>query len=402
MTAGLSCCVSSLLLGGCETARRRIPGRRGRIIVDSRIEDALARAVELGEEGIQVAAFLGDELIVDAWAGSADPPNGRAVDGETLFPVFSVTKGYTAVALHVLAERGLIDYDAPVAKYWPEFAANGKGATTVRHVLMHRSGIPMMPVGVTPELMCDWDWMVREIANLTPVFEPGTTNAYHTLVFGWIVAEIVRRVDPANRPFGQFFQEEVCAPLGINDLYMGVPDTKFDRVARLVADWEPKPYRHPLLESGMPVAISAAPPVHNRHDVWRACLPGSGAIANARSSARLFAMLANGGEFNGTRLLSEASVRSFLQPRDNVQDKDRVYNYVAYVGVGGLWVQHDLLDRPNTLHHAGAGGSIGWAELDSRLSVAICHNKMRPVFTADPATDPCRPIIDAVHAVAGC
>jgi CubicO group peptidase (beta-lactamase class C family) len=154
----------------------------------------------MGEVGIQVAAYLGEELVVDAWTGVADTVTGRPVEGSTPFPVFSVTKAVTATALHIQAERGLVDYNAPVGAYWPEYAANGKGKTTVRDGLMHRGGIPQMPEGVTPELMCDCDWMVHQIETYNPWFEPGTTNAYHVLVWGWLIGEIVRRTDPTHRP----------------------------------------------------------------------------------------------------------------------------------------------------------------------------------------------------------
>ena len=116
---------------------------------------------ERGEIGLQVAAYLHGKLAVDVWGGLADDITGRVVDGDTIFPVFSVIKAVTAVALHIQAERGYVDYYAPVAQYWPEFGAHGKDRGTVYDVLTHRIGVPLMPVGVTPELMCDWDWMVN-------------------------------------------------------------------------------------------------------------------------------------------------------------------------------------------------------------------------------------------------
>jgi CubicO group peptidase (beta-lactamase class C family) len=142
--------------------------------MDAPIADALARAAAMGEIAVQVAAYLGPELIVDAWTGLADPSARRPADGDTLFPVFSVTKAATAVALHVQAERGLVDYDAPVARYWPEYAAKGKDAITVRHLLTHRSGVPQMPADVTAERLGDWDWMVGQLAAVELVFPPGT------------------------------------------------------------------------------------------------------------------------------------------------------------------------------------------------------------------------------------
>jgi CubicO group peptidase (beta-lactamase class C family) len=375
------------------------------MISDPRIDRALEQALEAGELGVQVAAYLGEELIVNTWAGVADATTGRAVEATTLFAVFSVTKAVTATALHIQAERGLLEYDAHVADYWPEYAANGKATTTVRDALMHRAGIPQMPEGVTPERMCDWEWMVRQIENFEPWFEPGTTNAYHVLVWGWLIGELVRRTDPAQRPLEAFVQSEICEPLGIEDLYVGLPASEHQRVAPVYADWEPQADPEPLKERAMPLAVSPAPPVHNRPDVWQACIPGAGGIMTAHSCARLFALLANGGELDGVRLFSEARVRSFTQPRDDVEAIDRVNGVPCYVGAGGYWVGGTLPpeipadgSRPSIIHHAGAGQSVGWADLDTKLAVALCHNKMQPL-TADPVSGPLLPIAEAIRAV---
>ena len=157
------------------------------------VQQALDYATrEGGEIGVQVAAYLDGKLVVDAWSGVADPATGRRVDGETLFNVFSVTKAVAVTALHILADRGHIEYDAPVARYWPEYGVHGKQRTTVRDVLTHRACVPQMPDGMTPERMCDWQWMTDAIAGLTPLAEPGTKTLYLSMTFGWIVGELVR------------------------------------------------------------------------------------------------------------------------------------------------------------------------------------------------------------------
>ncbi len=157
----------------------------------------------------------------------------------------------------------------------------------------------------------------------------------------------------------------------------------------------------------MPIKVYPAPPVHNRHDVWQACDPGAGGIMNARSCARFFAMLANGGQFNGVRLLSEERVRSFTQPRDDSYTPDAVLTRVAWVGVSGYWLggpsppAHPVVGtNPNVLCHASIGGSIGWADLDARLSVAICHNWMHRSGATYRSRNPFIPIVAAVRAVA--
>ena len=199
-------------------------------------QQAIDAAIREGEVGIQFAVYKAGKLVVDVWGGLADDTTGRKVDADTLFNVFSVTKAITATALHIQADRGLVSYDAPIAQYWPEFAAHGKGKATVRDALSHRTGVPQMPDGVTPAQMADYDWMVARMADMKPLFEPGTTNAYHSYTWGWIVAEVVRRTDPKKRPFREFVQDEIVRPLGIKDLWLGIPAAAEPRVARMTND----------------------------------------------------------------------------------------------------------------------------------------------------------------------
>jgi CubicO group peptidase (beta-lactamase class C family) len=374
------------------------------------VQKALDAAIaEGGEIGLQVAAYLNGELVLDVWGGLADETTGRKVDSETLFPVFSVTKAVTATALHIQAERGLVDYEKPIAYYWAEFAAQGKDKATIRDALTHRTGIPMMPEGVTPEQMCDWDWMVKRLAQMKPVFEPGTTSAYHSYTFGWIIAECVRRTDPKQRDFGRFVQEEVCAPLGIDSLWIGIPPAVEPRVAKLTNMPAPvpgTPAPGPLRLGSIPAQVGVIQQVFGRSDVRRACIPGAGGIMNARSEARFFAMLANGGELNGVRLLSEAQIASFSRPRPNPGEIDQVLARVVNLGIGGFHLGGEsppappVIGRnPHTISHPGAGGSIGWADPDARLAVAICHNRMFDVQT--PEGNPLQPIGEAVRKALG-
>jgi CubicO group peptidase (beta-lactamase class C family) len=341
---------------------------------------------EKGEIGLQVAAYLDGKPVVDAWGGVADLTTGRRVNRDTLFPVFSVVKAVTAIALHIQAERGLIEYEAPIARYWPEFAANGKGNATIRDALSHRLGIPQMPSGVTPSLMSNYGWMVEQLAQLKPQFTPGTANAYMCYTFGWVIAECVRRTDPQRRPFGAFVQQEICVPLQIDDLWVGIPDELEFRVARLIdAPNRPLPQDSPIF-AAIPPEVATKEEIFGRSDVRRACIPGANGIMKARSAARLFAMLANGGELDGVRLLSQQRVESFSIPRPDSDTPDHVLGYPARVGTAGFWlggadtVAEDpcqLVGRnPRTICHPGAGGSIAWANPDARLAVAICHNRM--------------------------
>ena len=377
-------------------------------LTDDRLEKAILQAQSDGEDGIGVAAYLGDELILNTWSGYADTNGQRAVDESTLFQVFSVTKALTATALHVQAERGLIDYDLPIARYWPEFGIRGKHRVTVRDALSHRAGIPQMPTGVTPELMFDWDWMIRQIEQYRPWFPPGTVNCYHVLVWGWLIGELIQQTDPKGRSVASLIQEEVCQPLGITDFHLPLPASEVDRVTTLAADWVPTLDTDHLRDAAQPVAVAAAPPVHNRPDTWQSCLPGAGGIANAESVARLFALLAQRGTFRGVRLLSVDRVESFRIPREETDHPDLMFEAPAWIGQGGYWVGGDLRRRipsdgthPDILNQPGAGGSTGWAELDTGLAVAICHNRQFVVDRKDPNfTARLTPIADAVREIA--
>lgn len=371
------------------------------------MDAAIERALRLGEVGVQVAVYHQGRLLVDTWAGLADADDKRPVTGETLFPVFSVTKSFTAVACHIQADRGLIDYDAPIARYWPEFGANGKDRITVRHVLSHRSGVPQMPLGVTVETMCDWDWMIRHIEQMEPLFPADSQSSYQAFIFGWYIGEIVRRTDPARRPINQFIAEEICAPLGIGNFHLGLDAPQEPRVATLtnvafggqasaddtgsvslttaVAPSHSRASEDvaPYLGLAIPSAVATGPANFNRQDVHAAVLPGAGGIADARSVARLYAMLACMGELDGVRILSEHTVRGLTKLRKDPFAIDRVVGRVAIVGEGGFWLGSDhpggeaaIGTASSILCHPGAGGSIAWGDTANGLAVAICHNRM--------------------------
>jgi CubicO group peptidase (beta-lactamase class C family) len=380
------------------------------------VKEAVDVAIsERGEVGLQVAAYLDGDLVVDVWGDLADETTGRKVDADTLFPVFSVTKAVTAVALHIQAERGLVNYAMPIAHYWPEFGAHGKDRGTVYDALTHRLGVPIMPLGVTPELMCDWDWMVQGIADMTPLFEPGTKAAYMSYTFGWVIGEIVQRTDPKHRPFGTFVQEEICQPLGIGSLWIGIPHEVEPRVAKLT-NMPPIPPGAPGMAPGalsplaIPPQVGTTEEVFGRPDVRRACIPGAGGIMNARSAARFFAMLAQEGELDGVRLLSKERVRLFSVPRPPC-DYDYVQGVPHNGSIGGFHLVAPIGNAPpplsmvpagrnlRTFGHPGAGGSIGWADPHTRLAVAITHNRM---FRATrPEENPFMPIGQAVRKALG-
>ncbi|GAC1438072.1 MAG: serine hydrolase domain-containing protein [Chloroflexota bacterium] len=339
------------------------------------------------EQGLQVAAYHHGALVVDAWSGVADPATGRRVDGDTLFTVFSTTKGITATVIHLLADRGLLDYDVPIARYWPEFAARGKERVTLRQALTHTSCIPQVPAGVTPEAMCDWDGMCRATADLTPLWEPGTVSCYHAFTYGWILGEVARRVD--GRPFDQIVREEICAPLGITSLYLGIPDAAEPAVAPMEADpTVPEAPAAALPSSTDPLAPEALwarifPPallplhhVFNRPDVRRACIPAAGGIMNARAVARHYAALASG-EVDGVRLLTARRIAGASAVQTSAPD---VLTGQPWPRSLGYWPMGNPLSPTRggrtVVGHSGAGGSLGLADSTYGFAFGLTKNRM--------------------------
>ena len=370
------------------------------------IEEALEYALSQGEIGVQVAAYSDGELVVDACAGSMEyGADDEPVDRSTVFPIFSVTKAVTATAVHIQAERGFLDYDAPLATYWPEYGTKGKETITIRHVLSHRAGVPQMPLEATPEQMADWDWMIERLADVKPYSAPGTRNTYLSYTFGWLLGEVVRRTDPTHRAFTEFVQEEICEPLGVEAFWMGIPPEVEPRVAKLrrTEHW-PSPEPGTLYNDAVPPNLLFNPDNYNLPVFHQAVIPAAGAIADARSVARIFSLLANRGEVGGVRLLSEERVLACLEPRPDTLGWDEVYERPGNaVGVGGYYLHADqqriISPGPSdrrVLCHPGAGGSIGWADVDARVSIAICHNRM----FVEPPEPPLGPLGDAAYEAA--
>jgi CubicO group peptidase (beta-lactamase class C family) len=370
------------------------------------VKRALETAIkERGEIGLQVCAYLRGALVIDTWAGVADQQTGRPVDGDTLFNVFSVTKGVALTAVHILAERGAFGYDTLVGDLWPEYATNGKEKTTIRHVLTHKAGVPQMPEGITPELMCDWLYMINFLERAKPLFEPGKHNAYHQLTYGWLLSELVRRADSKHRMIDQFVYEEIGKPLNAPDLWIGLPDSQLPRVAKL---WMGDDFDWPagsLFRVSLPLSVNLVPSIYERTDIRRAPLAGAGGIFTARSEARVWAMLANGGELDGVRLLSKERVASFSLPRENPDEPDPVFlGGSVPVGNAGYWLGSPNFPvasakSPRALCHPGMGGSIGWADPDQNLAVAITHNRMFNARSVED--DPLLPIANVVRGSLG-
>ena len=321
------------------------------------------------EIGLQVAAYVDGKLVVDAWAGMADEAKKTPVDGDTMFMLSSTTKGITSTCMHVLVEKHKLSYDLPIVKVWPEFAQNGKGEATLRHALAHQTGVPQTPVGYTPDWLPDWDRMCRGIAALKPLYPIGQRTAYHSLNFGHINGEILRRVD--GRTIAQFLQDEICKPLGINGVYLGVPDKELHRVA-VLTDAPPAPADYDARMVGEPAGSYVAK-VFNRRDVQQASIPGSGGIMSARGLARHYAMLAQWGQLDGVRVLPEARIRAGIELQS--YEWDEVYWIRARRSLGYRRGRDTgPLASEEAFGHVGGGGSFGYADPARRLGIGFTKN----------------------------
>jgi CubicO group peptidase (beta-lactamase class C family) len=348
-------------------------GRPARAVTSA--ENDQVRAVleslvaETPEIGLQVAAYVDGELVIDAWAGMADPDNGKPVDGDTLFMLSSTTKGVTATCMHVCVEKHGLSYDMPIVEVWPEFGAHGKERATLRHALSHQTGVPQTPVGYTPEWLPDWDRMCRGIADLTPMFPIGERTAYHSLNYGYIVGEILRRVD--GRSIAHFLQDEICEPLGIDGAYLGVPDSELDRVA-VLTDGPPAPPEYDARMVGEPAGSRVAE-VFNRREVIQASVPGSGGFFSARGLARHYAMLAEWGELDGVRVLPESRIRAGIELQSF--EWDEIYRIRARRALGyRRGIDTGPLASPEAFGHVGGGGSFGYADPARKLAIGFAKN----------------------------
>jgi CubicO group peptidase (beta-lactamase class C family) len=342
---------------------------------ENEIQRMLDRAVADGSESaVQVAAYLHGELIVDAWAA----PAAQKVDGRSLFPIFSSGKGIAATAVHRLVERGVLSWDKPIAQYWPEFAAEGKGGITLRHALKHTAGLPMMPERCEPAMVSDWDAMCAYLAAAAPLHPPGAHRHYHAITYSWLLGETARRAD--GRDFGRIIDEEVCRPLGIDTLFFGLPDAalpfcfdaeKDPSPAAPAPSSTPPPPPDPVAQRAIPAWVCPLEDWINRADVRRACIPASNGFSNARALARHYAALMGRG-VDGVRLLADATVAAAT-----------FWDAAAEAAVpgGGRWGLGYGLQGPDeepgaVFGHGGYGGSNGFADTRHGLAIGIVKSRM--------------------------
>jgi CubicO group peptidase (beta-lactamase class C family) len=330
------------------------------------VPNALADMLDEGDAGGSVAVFVDGEPVVDVWGGFADADRTVPWERDTIVNVWSVTKTMTALCALVLADRGALDPDAPVARYWPEFGAAGKEKVLVRHLLSHTAGLPDWDGQV--EDLYDWPAATARLAARSPRWEPGTAAGYHSLTQGFLVGEVVRRV--TGRSVGEFLAEEVTGPLGA-DFHIGLPAEHDDRVARTIPptgqgeDYAASAAGNPDgSEAGNGVCVR-----DGNSPAWRrAQIPAASGFGNARSVALVQSLLACGGEVNGVRLLSRAGCDRAGE--EQFHGDDRVLGMPMRWGLGyGLF--------GTTYGWGGWGGSLVMIDPENRLAVAYVTQQMR-------------------------
>ncbi|MFN8545562.1 MAG: serine hydrolase domain-containing protein [Candidatus Binatia bacterium] len=355
---------------------------------------------EHGETGAAVAVAVDGRLVVDVWAGWADPARTRPWQGDTLVNVFSVGKAMAALALLILVERGKVELDAPVARYWPEFAAQGKAGVTVRMLLGHRSGLPAIRRLLPRFAMYDWPLMTAALAAETPWWEPGRQHGYHVNTFGFLVGEVVRRT--SGERLGAFFRREVAGPLGA-EFFFGIGPEYDARIADYLVGDEPPPLgaegdddaRQRLLHRVYlnPPGVSGFGTVNTR--AWRAAeIPSTNGHASARAVARIYSALACGGVVDGIRIVEADTIAQAAAEAS--AGLDAVLARPSRFGLGFQLTQPErpLGTNARSFGHFGAGGSLGFADPDARLAFAYTMNQPGPRWQ-NPRN---RALIDAVYA----
>jgi len=332
--------------------------------------------------GACFAVTLEGEMVVDLWGGYANPEKTRAWEKDTIVNVYSTTKTMMALVALLLADRGELDFDAPVARYWPEFAANGKADVKVSHLMSHASGLSGWKETITTAMLYDWDKATSLLAAQAPFWEPGTAPGYHALTQGYLVGEVVRRI--TGKTLGTVFREEIAEPLGA-DFHIGLPASEDDRVAELIP-----PPAGGGLSDGEQTEVQANMSRNPLIDVaetktraWRGAeIPAGGGTGNARSVALIHTILANGGVAKGKRFMSEAGCRKALELQ--IEGTDLILGMHTRYGMGfGLAGGVVPLPSPNSIYWGGYGGSLIMIDMDARTTIAYAMNKMAGTTSGD-------------------
>ncbi|MFT7651357.1 MAG: CubicO group peptidase (beta-lactamase class C family) [Limisphaerales bacterium] len=348
------------------------------------VEQFLNNFTEKGDVGASYAASLEGEMVVDIWAGHRDAAATEPWQEDTIVNVYSTTKTMAAACALVLADRGLIDFNAPVSDYWPEFAQNGKAHVEVRHFMSHSAGLSGMDEPAKGDAFYDWDFVVDALAKQAPWWEPGAASGYHALTQGHLIGEVVRRV--TGRSLGTFFAEEIAGPLGA-DFHIGTAEEHWPRVGELIPPENSlatqtgedkdsiaaKTFRNPVADA----KASGTPG-------WRlAEIPAANGHGNARSVVRAQTPMANGGKAFGVELLSEQGAARIMD--EQISGKDLVLGVPMRFGMGyGLTAEAmPMGPNDNIAYWGGWGGSTIVVDQDAHLCVSYVMNKMFPGVLGD-------------------
>ncbi len=356
-------------------------------ILDTRFENlrgVLDGHIAAGSDvGSSFCATLDGKTVVDIWGGHADEAKTRPWEKDTIINVYSTTKTMTALTALLLADRGELDFDAPVARYWPEFAANGKADVKVSHLMSHSAGLSGWKEPITEADLYDWEKSTALLAAQAPYWEPGTKSGYHALTQGYLVGEVIRRV--AGKSVGTVFREEFADPMGA-DFHIGLPASEDARVADLI----PPPPGGAMGEGttdGLVANMSTNPGINvlsTRTRDWRGAeIPAAGGTGNARSVAEIHTILANGGiGRDGRRYLSEAGCRKALEPQ--IEGTDLILGIPVRFGMGfGLQGGATPLPNDECIYWGGYGGSLIIIDMKTRATYSYVMNKMASTTAGD-------------------
>jgi CubicO group peptidase (beta-lactamase class C family) len=348
------------------------------------VRTTLAGQLDRGEDlGASVAVFVHGEPVVDIWGGWSDEEKTRPWERDTITNVWSTTKTMTFLCALMLHDRGELDFNAPVAKYWPEFAQAGKEKVLVRHVMGHTAGLSGWEEPLAAEQLADWDLCTQRLAAQAPWWEPGTGSGYHAVTQGYLIGEIVRRI--TGDTIGAWFAREVAKPLEA-DFFIGLPASEDHRVSNVVP---PPPIDFEGLEgqiSELMVRTFMNPPLDAsmaHHEWWRrAEIPAANGQGNARSVATVQSVIAGRGQARGVRLLSaEATDAIFEVQADGI---DKVLGVPERIGMGyGLSNPPDVPGGPRMCYWGGYGGSVIIMDQDSEVTLCYVMNRMESGLVGD-------------------
>jgi CubicO group peptidase (beta-lactamase class C family) len=344
------------------------------------VADALSRSLDDGLDiGASVAVMLEGEPVVDIWGGHTDAGKTESWARDTIVNVFSTTKTMTALCALILADRGELEFDAPVARYWPEFSAAGKENVLVGHLLGHSAGLSGWDERLQSEDLADWEKCTSLLAAQAPWWEPGTAPGYHAVTQGYLVGEVIRRI--TGQSLGRFFADQVAGPLGA-DFHIGLPEEADARARPLIppSDSESLPQ---LSEIGVRTLSNPLITGAMASETWwrRAEIPAANGQGNARSVAAIQSVISCAGEARGTRLLSREGVEALFTERS--AGLDLVLGVPLRYGAGYGLASETMPMGPHTCAWGGYGGSLVVSDLDVKLTVAYVMNRMEPGVLGD-------------------